>query len=306
MIPEDHIISGSQLSAYLKETETKQKLVSPEDCIDETIDYLFPSEEKVGDSLPFPGVQEDMKFRPSELTVWSGYNGHGKSLLLGQLMSHIVFNHRKRICIASMEMSIGATLGRIVRQLLEARKPDKDHVVELLKTVSPYIWLYDHMGVAKAHEVIAMAKYCGDELKMNHVVIDSLMKCGLREDDYSAQIAFVDELTSVARDYKMHIHLVAHSKKNDNENIIPGKMDVKGTGTITDLADNVIVVWRNKLKGKQGCNPAFAEIDGLMSVSKQRHSGWEGAVGLNYYYDSESFTQGIIRKNDEPQRRTAF
>jgi twinkle protein len=44
------------------------------------------------------------------------------------------------------------------------------------------------------------------------------------------------------------VHLVMHSRKKEDEFAPPGKFDAKGTGTITDLADNVMTVWRNKKK----------------------------------------------------------
>jgi hypothetical protein len=39
------------------------------------------------------------------------------------------------------------------------------------------------------------------------------MKCVAGEDDYNGQKTFVDELTAIARDYGMHIHLVHHIKQ---------------------------------------------------------------------------------------------
>ena len=41
------------------------------------------------------------------------------------------------------------------------------------------------------------------ELKIGHVVIDSLMKC-VRGDDYNGQKEFVDEPTALARDNQIH------------------------------------------------------------------------------------------------------
>ncbi len=61
----------------------------------------------------------------------------------------------------------------------------------------------------------------------------------------------MDRLVDFARTYNVHIHLVAHSKKpNDRrgEAIIPRRYDVMGSSYITNLAFNVIVVWRGNAR----------------------------------------------------------
>jgi twinkle protein len=63
------------------------------------------------------------------------------------------------------------------------------------------LWLYDQQGSVKTDALMGVIRYCANELKIQHIVIDSLMKCVSGEDDYNAQKDFVDELCSVARDY---------------------------------------------------------------------------------------------------------
>ena len=48
-------------------------------------------------------------------------------------------------------------------------------------------------------------------------------------------VAFCHETT--------HVHLVAHPRKGQTEDKAPGKLDVAGSGHITNGADNVFVVW---------------------------------------------------------------
>jgi twinkle protein len=49
------------------------------------------------------------------------------------------------------------------------------------------------------------------------------MKCVSGEDDYNAQKAFVDQITALARDEDMHIHLVHHIRKLSSEETTPNK-----------------------------------------------------------------------------------
>lgn len=44
------------------------------------------------------------------------------------------------------------------------------------------------------------------------------------------------------------MHIVIHPRKGANESTPPGKLDNKGTGALSDLADNCFTIWRNKDK----------------------------------------------------------
>lgn len=74
------------------------------------------------------------------------------------------------------------------------------------------------------------------------------MKCGIGLDDYNKQKYFVDELSTLAKDTNAHIHLVNHSRKGERESNVMSKFDIKGAGEITDMADNVFIIWKNKKK----------------------------------------------------------
>ena len=78
------------------------------------------------------------------------------------------------------------------------------------------------------------------------------MKCGIAEDDYNGQKRFIEVLCDFVNETEAHVHLVAHSRKHENEEYQGNKLDIKGTGAISDLAWNAFTVWRNK---KKDCPP---------------------------------------------------
>jgi twinkle protein len=168
------------------------------------------------------------------------------------------------------------------------------------------MWLYDQMGTADAATVIGMVRYCAKELGITHVFVDNLAKCVKGEDDYNGQKQFVDELTSVARDYDMHIHLVHHLKKPANENAIPDKHDNKGSGAITDLVDNVMLVWRNKIKEDAIKNQGefakqHSDPDHYLLCRKQRNYEGSGegepTVKLWFHRDAQQY---VAEAHDRP------
>ncbi len=53
---------------------------------------------------------------------------------------------------------------------------------------------------------------------------------------------------AISKQNKLPRHFVTHSRKGDSEEKPTGKMDVKGSGAITDPTDNLFIIWRNKAR----------------------------------------------------------
>ena len=92
--------------------------------------------------------------------------------------------------------------------------------------------------------------YCAEKLGVKLMVIDSLMKCGINEDDLK-QKKFVNKFAVAARDLGIHIFIVAHSRKTASEDEHASKFDVAGSANITNLVDNVLSVHRNKKRERE-------------------------------------------------------
>lgn len=269
--------------AYLKETDQFERVRSARDYLDRVMHVLAPAhDDPVFPKIPFANTW--VEFRPGEVTVWAGFNGSGKSMLTGQVLTGFA-EEGQRICIASFEMKPEKTLARINRQVFATANPSKAQVTDFLKRNEGRIWLYDQQGTVHADRMIAVIKHCAEKLKIQHVVVDSLMKCVRGEDDYNGQKDFVDALTAAARDYSIHIHLVCHLKKGDTDERMPNRMDVKGSGAISDLVDNVLLIWRNKKKEREIDSGKVVEEgvpDAMLICDKQRNGDWEGRTKLWY------------------------
>jgi twinkle protein len=237
------------------------------------------------------------RFRPGEVSLWAGVNGHGKSLMTGMIALDLI-THSQKTCIASFEMKPVRSLERMLRQWsgcdaetefaghAQAVDTIRDLYEQLGTLTNDNLWFYDQQGTVTADRMCGVARYCAKELGIQHLFIDSLMKCVKGEDDYNGQKDFVDELTAIARDYKMHIHLVHHIRKLENELKQPDKTDVKGSGSITDQVDNVLLVWRNKSEHRKEDDP-----DATLTVTKQRNGEWEGRIQLWFDHASQQYTE---------------
>lgn len=294
-------MTADDFARYMEETEPRQKVKSAALYVQDMIDDLGKTTNDPKCCLPWAKTHRLFHFRPGEVTLWAGVNGQGKSMLTGMTALSLATQGEK-VCIASFEMKPQRTLGRMIRQWSgqgapSAEESDDAAVMAVFRDLyeqfkdwsSRHMWLYDQQGTVKTPNLLAVVRYCAIELGITHFFIDSLMKCVANEDDYNGQKRLVDELTAIARDTGMHIHLIHHLKKLPDESKKPDKMDVKGTGAITDQIDNLLMLWRNKPKEAAmaaGKMVAEGDPDALLICAKQRNGEWEGAFSL--WFDKAS------------------
>jgi len=279
------IVDEDKIKNYFfrRDSDEYRKIKSPDTFIESTIGY-FSGEIQSGAYLPFDKA-ENFRLRLGETTIWSGYSGHGKSMLLSYITLKLIENYKVMIC--SFEMSCRSTLARYIRQSVGTSEPTEDAITKFCTDATGKLFLYDQLGSTNPIAVLSVIYYGAEQLGIQHFVVDSLMKCSINEDDYNGQKKFVDQLCIAARDLNVHIHLIAHSRKTIDETTHrPSKFDVAGSATITSLADNCVSVYRNKkkekdiLEGKLSEEDAKIVPDGFMAVNKQRHFEWEGSIPL--------------------------
>lgn len=258
-----------------------------EDINDEFIDQ---GEGSVHPRMPWPYLAPKVALRSGEVSLWFGFNGHGKSLLLGQVVLSLAAQG-ERACVASFEMRPRKTLARMARQFCDAGQPTPALVHGFVQWAKGKLWLYDQTGSVEVDKVYAVLRYAVAEHGVTHFVIDCLTKCVTSDDDYSGQKAIVDKLTALAQSLNVHIHLVHHARKDRDENTAPRKMDALGASAITNLVDNVFIVWRNKGKYERA-EVDQRQPDAMLICDKQRHgTGWEGALTLGYHQRSQQYLQ---------------
>ena len=287
---------------YLHNTDLTQKVRDAQEMLEEVREeYLNPQKDD-SHFMPWGKMQEGFAFRAGEVTLYAGGNGGGKSMITGQIALSLI-KQKQKVMIASFEMKPKRTLTRMLRQFageniflpryVNPQKYMNDIIDRLQSFCYERLWLYDQQGTVTAQQVIAVSRYSAMELGVNHIFIDSLMKCVSGEDDYNAQKAFVDELTALARDHNVHIHLIHHIRKLPSEEVQPNKNDIKGSGAISDQVDNVLMVWRNKKKEHQSQSGTAdpKTPDAMLMCEKQRNGEHEDWYSLWYHKESQQFVE---------------
>lgn len=251
---------------------------APIEFLDRVRNYFFPSEDRAASIFSPKLFKGRVAFSPGELTIWTGCNSHGKSLLIGQVML-IAAMRGQKAAIASLEMRPEQTLGRMLRQFWASPFPTIENVDKGLAWMGGKIWIYDLLGTVPTSRLMELIEFSVRRHGVHHFVIDSLMRCNVGGDDYEAQRRFLNDSTSFAKKHDCHIHLVAHPRKGEEERPI-GRFSISGSGDISNQADNILSVWRNKAKERN--EKTWTEADAVVLCDKQRESGWEGLVSLDF------------------------
>lgn len=245
-----------------------------------------------GDKMPWSKTWEDFRFRPSEVTVWAGQNGHRKSMVLGQVMLWIA--REKKVAIASLEMKPTETLWRMCLQAAGSSTggtPTEQFIREFSAFADNSILIYDQLDSVKTEKILGFVHYAAKHLGCDHIVIDSLAKAGISVEDRQGETEFINRLAWAAKHLNCHIHLVAHIRKPQSgmEHKPATKYEVKGSSTLVDLVDNVIVVHMDKKRDQLKHLPDLTEEqrdyfdshhDMLLCIQKQRHGAFEGTFAF--------------------------
>ena len=132
---EDLLVTDREISGYMEKRDNQEhtKIRSPSQYADEVESY-FSDDLNGGIPLPFEKTLDDFKVRLGELTIVSGYSGHGKTMWLSYVMLHLLKD--TKTLIGSFEMLPRASLGRMLMQTGNPN-PTKVYICLLYTSPSP-------------------------------------------------------------------------------------------------------------------------------------------------------------------------
>jgi twinkle protein len=275
------------------------------DYTDKVIQLFWPThEDRPGYTVPYSKLSDKIYFRKSEVTLWSGASGSGKSQIISDCIPHWI-KQGSRICLASLEMKGEQTLRRMSKQTGGVDRPTAQYIERILGWLDAGLLIYERVGKAGVGALLEIFDYARAKYGCDQFVIDSLMRLGIAADDYTGQEKAVFQLVDWAVQHEVHLHLVAHSRMGEKGQGAPETEDIKGAMEIGANAFNILTVWRNRrheeeiqaaeteaLKAELNQKPGV-----ILNVAKQRNGDFEGKVGLwfdqdTYRYHS-SFDRGV-------------
>lgn len=231
---------------------TPKNLCAPGDFGDAYFDVWFKREQETfGWELPF-GFP--MRIRPSELTLFAGDNGSGKSSMLGMISIAAAkqFEPGQKVVIASMEVPPEITLWIMARQLLGVGKLEctEENIVKISKALAwlnQRVLLYNFLGITDWRELLNTFRYARKERGGVIFIVDSVMRIGIPDDDYAQQGVVAAQFADFCVKDGAHTFLVVHENKGEGRQ----KDKVRGSKQWTDNAHNVCAVKRNEAKAEK-------------------------------------------------------
>ncbi|RKY34037.1 MAG: hypothetical protein DRP78_07060, partial [Candidatus Omnitrophota bacterium] len=226
-------------------------------------------------------------FITGQVSVWTGESGSGKSVFLHQLMIESV-EQNKPVCLYSGELVAG-----LLRYWLELNMAGEKYIT--IKNNSIYVrkeikqamrswyedklFVYSSAGSSSGEYILEQFGKAAKRYNCKTFLIDNLMTVSFkdsREGYYRQQSDFVGKVIEFSRKYDVHTHVIAHPRKT-NAQIT--KMDISGSGDITNRAANVFLIEREK-----------SNYDTVLTVLKSRITGKQNIeIKLKYANNSKRF-----------------
>ena len=220
----------------------------------------------------------DGGFRPG-VCDWTGRSGAGKTTFINQIILWgLAGDHPARALLASLEMPIPELLRTMIRQ--SRMFPDPRTARTFFETVTRgNLYLLNTVDALDEQTLFDCFEYAAQRLGIKVFVLDSLLRINLplSDDANQRQKAFMSALVAFSHKYQVVVHVVCHPRKSQNDYDAVQKMDVAGSGHITDLAHSVVSIQRLEFEEAEARG-----YDSILRVLKNRRNGRHTTVRMRF------------------------
>jgi len=292
--PNDCLINNIDVKPFVADAYEfdNENIKKADSFTSDVIERVFNKEKLYGSSMPWENLQEIMRgWRQNELTVWSGSNHSGKTSILNEVTINEIANGKK-VLVCSLEMPPPQLLHWLSLQHLDKPDMTRQDIELSLSYMGESLFLVDKVGHLDKETLFDILNFACRKYGIDTIILDSLKRISLDTNNiFEEQGKFINEIVNLVLEYPIHFHLVSHSRKKASDRETPDKSDVSGSSSITDLAHNVIIVWRPDVVTKQELSKEGKYADNYLIVKKCREFGELGMVGLLYKASSKKFIQ---------------
>jgi len=279
----------------------------PSEAMEGIVDQIMgriPEEEVSGVSTGWPKLDRCYKVVLGEVTVITGTPGSGKTEWVLSLLMNIASTKGWKFGVCLFE----AVPYQVLIQLLEKRHSEnhEDLAAKVKAKLAnlQFDFLLEHFKAINhsfqtltADGILARARYLAEVEGIKGLVIDpyNYIDWQTGKDGSRSETTFVSKFLSqlqrFAKDYKVHVWLIAHpTKANQWVNGVPSLYDISGSAHFFNKCDMGIVLCRNR-DDKIDCDMRRLDI----KVDKCRNS-LAGQIGVERLY----FDRRIRRYGEEP------
>ena len=267
------------------------------ESLKEQMIYTYHNGKERGTTTYVDRVDAHWTWRPTEVTLWTGYQNEGKSLYLEQLSTlksakagwkHGVFSPENMPAEDWYDNIIEMYIGKSCDKHYSKNLMTEEEYIKGIDFVNKYFFVIYPEDNFEIDTILECSdRLIKDEGIKNLILdpyntIDHKLRSGEREDLYISR--FMSQLKRYAVLNTIPIQLVAHQltpqKDDDGRYIKPDVNKIKGGGTFADKADNVNFVWRpERALDFSDTSVVF----GSQKIKKQKLVGIPGEVtGINF------------------------
>lgn len=297
-----------------EEIKSGDQLLGLLDKVDNTKSYPFPK------FLPILN-KKSLGMRLGDLTILTGGTSSGKTTIAKQLELHFYNTTKFNSGIIHLEENIRTTFQGLVSIKMGKRlhldpESHKDEEVraEWTKIAQDKdeegnyrFSILDAFGSVDTEKIYQMIRYLAQVEKCKIIYLDHISMLvsgmGVNVDDRKALDNIMTTLKSLTQELGIHIIAICHLNNNTEgrkpfeEGGVPNVNNLRGSGGIKQLADNIIATTRNQMAEIQEERNLVT-----MYLLKCRHTGDTGKADMvTFNSDTGLFTEGFEMISNEEQ-----
>jgi twinkle protein len=246
------------------------------------LEHLRKEGLKPGAQVGSEQFQERMSFEQPRMTIITGISTHGKSEFLDDIVTRLSVHHNWRFGVFSPEnFPIEYHISKLVSKITGKAFNDVDGL-ELQEAydyiAEHFFWIYPEDDNYTLDNILRISDLLISRYGINGLIIDpwteidKLGKNGTED---------INEYLSIMNRYKrnknIHMFLVAHptkmGKDQEGKVLVPGLMDISGSGHFYNKTDGGITVYRDFENDT---------VDVYVNKIKFKHLGRTGRITLMY------------------------
>ena len=227
-----------------------------------------------------------------EVTVIGALTSIGKSTMVYNLVHGMYAESAKKIGCVFLEADVGETVEKLLSvymgtNIADVPSEDRDYNMyhekydEMAK--SDKLHILDHQGALEADELFAKMQYLVKGLDCDIIILDPL-QAAVTSNDNGVIDSFMDKCLKLAKNTGVSIIIVSHMRKphaKDAHDV--GEYDLKGSGSINQIAFNTILLSRDKMTDDD-----YARNCTQVQLVKCRRTGRTGVAGWLFYENHTS------------------
>ena len=283
---------------------------SPSDIVTAAEAREILSKENEVPSIPYPDFAGELNMmeygkRMGEITVFTSGTGMGKSQFLKEDLLYLMNNTELKVGVVSLEESTRDTLMGLQSLYLNKRihLPDvnvldserEESIKWLEEECGDRLVMLDHQGASVSEELMDKIRYLV-AIGCDYIYIDHITIAVSGELNQNQAIdMFMESLLKMAKRHQVWFGVVSHLRKTGGDKKsfeaggIPTDDDLKGSGSIKQIAFTIIALVRNKMSKTKSSETK-------MYVLKSRYTGRTGYAG-SYTFDKIT---GRLKPLDDP------